>query len=176
MISGAVYREGVAYTPDGALYVAPAPGSGLPYVLAQSFAAVSGAADTNENTLATITIPANAMGANGAVRIYTLWTVNNNANAKTARIKFGGTTYESLTLANNTNFADLVIVGNRGVTNSQVGFPSNHTNPFGLINSAAASSAVDTTAAVTILLTAQKATGSDTMTLEGYIVELIRAS
>jgi hypothetical protein len=59
-------------------------------ILGASAVAVSGAADTNENILATITIPAGAMGLNGILRVYADYTVTNNANAKTLRVRLSG--------------------------------------------------------------------------------------
>ena len=44
-----------------------------PIILAQSAVAVSKTGDTNEATLASITIPAGAMGANGSLRLTTVW-------------------------------------------------------------------------------------------------------
>ena len=145
------------------------------YVLAHSAAAVSGAADTNENILATITVPANSMGANGMVRIWTLWTVNNDASAKTVRVRFGGiggTAYFSASIANQVTTHLITLISNRNATNSQVGSPGLAAG-FGVSTSATITSAIDTTAETTIVLTAQKADGTDTMTLERYLVELI---
>lgn len=149
---------------------------GVPYLLGKSFVSVSGAADTNENTLATITVPANAMGANGAIRVWTLWTVNNNANSKTARVRFGGiggTQYMVLSLASTVTQQHVILFGNRNAANSQVGFNSGIATAFGITTGAVTTSAIDTTSSTTIVITAQKGTGSDTMTLEAYLVELL---
>jgi hypothetical protein len=153
-------------------------GSGYPIILAQSSAAVSGAADTNENALATITVPAGAMGVNGRLRITALWTVNNNANAKTARIRFSGasgTEYTSLNLASQASFSQQTYIANRGAANSQVGPANNQTfGGWAATGTAVTTSAVDTTAATTVVISGQKATAGDTMTLESYLVELIK--
>jgi hypothetical protein len=172
MIAGAVYREGVAYTPDGALYVAAAAGSGISTVLASSFAAVSAPNDTTEDTLATVAIP--VLSANGLLRITAIWGCTNNGNVKTVRIRYSGaagTQYLNLGVTSTAGVTTLTWIGNRGATNSQLG-------PNGTSTSFAAgsitTSSVDTTAATSIVFTGQKATGTDTLTLEGYLVELVR--
>lgn len=43
---------------------------GVPYILAASAVAAPTTGDTSENTLATVTIPAGALGANGIIRIH----------------------------------------------------------------------------------------------------------
>lgn len=141
-------------------------------IIASSAVAASGAADTNENTLATVTVPAGIMGLNGIVRVTTSWTFTNNANNKTPRIKFGGTTVATYTGASNASLDVTALVQNRASASSQMATGlavasagNSKTNPQAL--------AIDTSAAVTILITAQKATGTDTMTLENYIVELL---
>src|SRR5688500_6060251 len=72
-----------------------------PYVLAQSAVAASHTGNTTETTLATVTVPANAIGANGRLRVTSLWSHTNSANSKTLRVRFGGaagTIYTSLTV------------------------------------------------------------------------------
>lgn len=188
----AVYNGGIATTPDGAVYVQHTDGatqanptftgtggSGYPIILAQSWAAVSGAADTNENTLATITVPANAMGANGRLRIQTQWTFTNNANNKTVRIRFSGAAGTQYLVNTSASVAGILqattTIANRGATNSQIGASTLvAATTFGVNGTASTTSAVDTTAATTLVITAQKATGTDTMTLDGYTVELIK--
>lgn len=151
---------------------------GNAYPIAQSGAAVSGAADTNENILGTITIPANALGANGILRYWAQFTVNNNANAKTVRARFngiGGTIFYSASMASAvSNYTGMFYIANRNATNSQVGLAS---NGLTLANgNAVITSAVDTTVATTLVLTVQKGVAGDTMTLEAYGAEIIRLS
>jgi hypothetical protein len=150
-----------------------------PYILAQSAVAVSAPVDTTEDTLATIPVPANAMGANGILRISTLWSFTNNANSKTTRVRFSG---GAGTIINgNTNNSvptqdSLHTIKNRGVTNSQVG------SMFGVVGAPGSTFAIisgptaiaaDTAAATTIVITGQKATSTDTLTLESYCVEVL---
>lgn len=147
-------------------------------VLAKSGAAVNTPADTSEDTLATITIPANAMGANGFLRITTLWTFTSSGNNKTPRIRFSGaagTIYMNPVFTATVGLAQMTVIANRGATNSQVGFASAATNGGLGVSSASANvtSSVDTTAATTVVITGQKASAGETLTLESYLVELL---
>jgi hypothetical protein len=45
---------------------------------------------TVETALMTVHIPKGTMGASGRLRITTLWSMTNSANAKTVRVRFGG--------------------------------------------------------------------------------------
>jgi hypothetical protein len=145
-------------------------------VVQQSGVAVSGAADTNENILATIPIPAGLMGVNGSLRVTTIWSVTNNANAKTARVRLGGiggTAFWTVALASVLSGKGLCVVMNRGAQNSQVAADP---NVIGLATSAVAvtTGAIDTSVAQDLVITGQKATGGDTMTLEAYCVEVVQ--
>lgn len=145
-------------------------------VLAASNAAVSAAADTNENTLATITVPAGAMGLNGIIRVFTLWTYTNSVNNKTLKVRFGGiggTTYLSVVPTTTAAFSTLTVIGNRGSASSQVGVADAAANVFSATTDAVTTSSVDTSASTTIVITGQKALAGETITLEQYVAELI---
>lgn len=145
-------------------------------VLAASGAAVTAPADTNENTLVTITVPANAMGANGILRITTLWTYTNSANSKTLRVKFGGTTFMGVSQTTSNTYSDQRNIANRNATNSQVAWPQGSgSGGFNVSGSAVTTGTIDTTSSQDILITAQKASGAETLILERYLVELLRA-
>lgn len=147
-----------------------------PQILAQSGAAVSVSNTTSEETLATITVPANAMGANGALRIWTSWTITNGANDKTLIVRFsgtGGTAYLSQLLTNTLTAQYVTTITNRNATNSQVG-GSGTSNIIGSNSGGAIpTSAVDTTADTTIVIRGTKEVGTEVLTLERYLVELI---
>lgn len=145
-------------------------------VLGASAAAVNAPGDTAENILATVTVPAGAMGTNGIIRILAVWSCTNNANVKTARVRFsgiGGTIFATASMASQVSLRQFTQFANRNATNSQVGGSSAHNVQFTVTTNAAITASVDTTAATTIVLTAEKATGGDTMTLESYSCELI---
>jgi len=132
---------------------------------------VSGPADTNENTLVTLTLPAYTMGANGILKIESWWDVTNNANAKTPRIKFGGTAILTGSLASTAFFHDIRTVFNTAAAAQRV-FPAGGTGGWHTAATASSTLAVNTAADVTILFTVQKATAGDTMTLVAYTVDV----
>lgn len=142
-------------------------------IVGQSSVPVSGAADTNENTLATVVIPAGAMGPNGRVRIKTLWSFTNSGNNKILRAKFGGTVYMQTIMTTNVTLIDVRELGNRNNAASQVGSPNGTTGGLGATSGAVSTSSIDTAAAVDVTLTAQKASAGETITLESYTVELM---
>lgn len=140
-------------------------------ILGASSVAVSGAADTNENTLATIVIPAGAMGLNGILRVYGLYTITNSANNKILRFRLGATAFYGITYTTQATVIQTRLIGNRGVANSQVAYGS--TSEFPQTTGAVATAAIDTSAATTVTITGQKASAGEVITLESYLVELI---
>jgi len=146
----------------------------IPRILASSNVATTAPADTAVNTLATYTMPANTMGQDGVLEIDNIWTVNNNANTKTARVLFGGTAYNSQALASNVQQVDRTFIRNR-TTSSQFGRVSGAgAGGYGVTTGTLTTSSIDTTQSVAVLIQAQKATAGDTMTLEGYTITLTR--
>lgn len=143
---------------------------GVPYILASSWAPITAPADTNENTLATITIPAGAIGANGSLDVYALFRFTNGADDKITRMRLGGisgTIVHQLTHTTVNARDILVTIGNRNAENSQISrsafwipytAPTNNPTP----------ATVDTSAATTLVITGQKETGANTLILEGY--------
>lgn len=153
--------------------------NGAARILGASAVAVSGGADTNENILATITIPAGAMGLNGILRVWHSWTVTNSANNKILRVRLGGiggTQMASATLTTSATAVCLTHIANRGAANSQISPPNASSTFLGLVaasSSALQTASIDTSAATTLVLTGAKASAGETLTLESYLVELI---
>lgn len=147
-----------------------------PYLLAQSGAAVSAPVDTTEDTLATITVPANSMGANGCVEIKTMWTTTNSANVKTMRVRFGGTVYYGFGATATAANTSVARVCNTNATNAQVGGYSAHSFGSDAQTGSLVTTAVDTTSAATILITGQKASSGETITLNSYSVMISPAN
>lgn len=147
-----------------------------PYVLAAGVgASVTGT--MTKTTLATITVPADAMGANGVVEIDMTFEYTSSANNKDITVSFGGTdmfTPASVTTSVAGHY--LVRIANLGSASSQVGwFTATNTSPFG--NSTATAlptAAVNTGSSVTILVTGQLANVGDTITLKRYLAILYR--
>lgn len=145
---------------------------GIPYVIAASAVAVATTGDTNENTLATITIPGDAMGANGIVRITTVFSYTNSANTKSLKVKFGGTTYQNTSVTTTASARYQSQIQNRNSVSSQVG--GHVSGTFATSSGAPVTSSINTAAEVTVLITGQNGLGSETITLESYLVEVIK--
>jgi hypothetical protein len=145
------------------------------YVLGQSAVQVSHTGDLNETVLATITIPAGAIGANGRVEVKTRWSRTNGGSPGliTTRAKLGGTSLFAPNVATTvTNFRFDLEIANRNSQASQftsaVSFTSNGVNG-GQINGTAT---VDTSTNADITITGQLTNAGDTITLESYQVIL----
>ena len=143
-------------------------------ILGASAVPASNAADTAELALATVNIPAGAMGLNGRLRIETSWTFTNSSNNKTLKIRFGGiggTALFSTVRTTSDNHFEIRSIANRNSASSQVsqGAGSN----FGGFTGGLSTATIDTSAATTLVITGQKATAGETLTLESYMVELI---
>lgn len=149
----------------------------VPHTLSHSGVAVSGAADTAENILATCSIPANAMGANGRVEAKFVSSFTNNGNGKTIRIRYSGiagTILYSNTWTTQQQVQHNVELANRNATNSQTsGVSLFYTS--GLMTPLVTST-IDTTAATTLILTCQKGVGSDACTNEQFVCKVIHGA
>lgn len=143
--------------------------SGVPFTIGATVA---------ETTAATCNVPANAMGANGIIEIFQVWT-STPSIIKTLRTRFAGNLMMSLTsgaagpVSQNFN----VTFANRNDPTSQIGAcPAGGTVgnlvTLGNCNNAVFTSAVDTTSSQNILLTGQKTNTTDTLILEFYEIKL----
>lgn len=152
-------------------------GRGLqsPGVLAQSASPASVTGTLTETALATVTIPAGAMGLNGALRITVLWSHTNSANTKTLNTRLGGvsgTIISGLPVTTTASTQAMTMLRNRGAANSQVRFGST-TNSFSAFSSAVVTHAVDTSVAQDLVLTGVLTNTGETITVEAYTVELL---
>lgn len=148
-----------------------------PVLLAASAVASSHTGNTNETALATISIPAGAMGTGGGLEIRTVWSYTNSANNKILRARLGGasgTQYLADTVTTTASKVDVRWIKNRGAANSQVGGHLS-SSPIASSTLSAITSAVDTSAATTVVISGQLANSGETITLEMYEVWLIPA-
>lgn len=141
-------------------------------ILGASTAAVTAPADTSENILATINIP--ILPTNAHILFRAQVSQTNNANVKTMRMRLGGIGgtdfWTGTNIASQARYLFDGFIQNRGATNSQASaFISGAT---ALSSSTITTGAIDTSVATTLVITAQKATGTDTVTLEHYYVQL----
>jgi len=135
-------------------------------------AAVVVTGTTAEVTLTTITIPAGLIGSKGKVKFYPLWTTTNNANQKTLRVKFGGSTRytgNSTGAVHNTGLLILRNFNSESVQRMSSGIIAG----LGGTTSSMAQGTTDTTVSTTIEISGQLAVGTDTMTLESLFLELV---
>jgi hypothetical protein len=150
---------------------------GLPFSLAQSAVAASVTGTVAETVLATIAIPAGAMGANGLLRINTLWSMTSSANVKTPRVRLGGasgTEFYSQTHTTVVTLRQQTEIMNRNSQASQVGFPT-IAGGGGWSTSAQSrtTGAIDTSAETSLVISGQLANSGETLTLEAYNVEVL---
>jgi hypothetical protein len=145
------------------------------YVLAASAVAIPHTGTTSETTLATVTIPAGAIGANGFVRVTTTWSHTSSGNAKNLLVRFGGTggtAYQNSSVTATASTRHQILIGNRNSASSQVGMNSTTAGGFGSTNAAVATSSVNTGNAVDLVFRALLANSGETITLESYLVEV----
>jgi len=141
---------------------------------------ITGAGALTETSMASVRIPANTIGPDGTVRIYTLWSMNNNANNKTVNTRYGlvpgaingtqGGQFQQQLFPNVASVQGLIIVRNTGATNSQQ-ILNSMTGPYNtstVINT----QTVDTTQDTYFSINGTLANAGDTLTLNKYIVEV----
>lgn len=141
-------------------------------VVGQSGIAQSVTGTTSETVLASIPIPLGLLQAHGRIRLWFTTTSTNNANVKTVKAKLNGnvigaaaaiastgTQVYHVDVVNgshlNTNYGQLAMTA--GSTAIQTGATLN----------------VDTTQPLTVTITAQLASGTDTITLNAYSMETL---
>jgi hypothetical protein len=153
------YGRGLRFVWSGSAWILPQETQILKYIHTD----VTLPADLVENTAVTTTLP--ALGANDAIHIESMWTLTNNANAKTVNIKLDGTngfTRDYASFAGTHTYNTIV---NRNSASSQC-WTNNNTSMFG-----GTANALQTTtkalgvAGKVLSMTGTKATAGDTMTL-----------
>jgi hypothetical protein len=130
---------------------------------------------TAEVTLATIVLPAGIMGSNGLLRVTAFWTFTNvGGGTRTPRIKFGGTNITGNANANTVLSQNMIGLVNNKTALTQTATGLGSANGLGASTATSLSLAIDTTAAVTILLTGQLSNSTDTIALDRYIIEVVK--
>jgi hypothetical protein len=137
---------------------------------------VSAPADVTEDVLATCTVPANSLGPNGYLLVSAFFSASGAGGNRTVRIRWsgaGGTPIHGYGAgATVTDIVAMTQTRNVGATNSQVNLGTVLTTGFGGAQSKT-TVAVDTTAATTVVISCQKAVGTDVCTLDQYLVQLV---
>lgn len=157
----------------------------VPLVLARSFAGLSAhTGTTNETVLWTYAMPAGLMGANGILRIKAFFSsITNSANTKTFRVRMGaagnglaGSIMAATGALTTLTQAMLAAeIANRNAANSQycLSFSQRVTDQL-LTGNSVTTATRDTATAQDIVITAQLASGAETVTPDGYLIELVR--
>lgn len=152
-------------------------------LLAQSNVAKSvTVGSTTEELLDWIAIPGTAIGLNGALRFSSLWSANVSASNKSLRARLGAVALSgsavfasTSAMANQASMAPTPhVIRNRNSFNSQVCFPAANGGIATVSGSPVTAFAENTANDVVFAITGQKATGTDTLTLEGWSLELLR--
>lgn len=166
-IGNSLWRSnGTSWKPLGGVAIV---GSSAAQVLAP-------ANDTNENALATVTIPANSLGTDGALEITTVWSCTNSSNNKTVRVRFSGVSGTQFLAGVQTTITGVqyfTLIQNRGAANSQMGMQNTALGFASTSGTVPTTASVDTTSATTLVFTGQKATGSEVLALERYMVKIV---
>lgn len=167
-LAATVANSGGVYNPPTTIGGSPAT-----VTLCQNAAQVAHTGNTNETALATCAIPAGAMGANGQLIIRVLWSATNNANNKSVRARFStisGTIISSSGMTTQVNlFWPGCFLANRNSASSQI---ANFT-ACGNLSGTQATAAINTAVATTLVLTGQLTTGTDTVAIEAYTIQLL---
>jgi hypothetical protein len=151
--------------------VATVGGLPVPRIAAQSAVSTALTGSTSETTLATISIAAGAVPANGLMRISALFSNTESANNKTVRFRLGGTQLLDATNTSSTSQAAWYM--------SEIYFPSTSsqvamsTGAPGVSSAAVATGTINMANAESLTITGQLSSSSDTLTLLGYSVEII---
>lgn len=143
------------------------------HVLAHSAVQVSHTGDTNETALATIAIPAGAMGANGCLRITAQFSATNSGNNKVCRIRLNGasgTVFRGATMTTQAATLEVCQIANRNSQSAQVGHAASNFGGWG--PGSVSTATIDTSAAVNLVISGQLANSGETVALERYMVEV----
>lgn len=163
--------------PDGSRYITFTNSlQSVPIVLAGSSTLASHTGDTNETALATITLAAAQWLPSSMLRLTSYWSVTNNGNNKTPRIRYNGiggtvvwgnnwTTTDSI-------FAQTHFFNDAAGTGQFV--PPNLNASFGNGSAKRTFSVNTNTSTPTIVLTGALGNAADTITLEAYYLEMIK--
>lgn len=146
----------------------------VPVVLAQSAVRATHTGNTDETTLATIPIPAGAMGANGRLLLDVMFSGTSSGNSKTYRARLGGTEFFGTVQTTYSTVRGSRAICNRNSQSSQVSFVITNAAGFAAVNGAIVTGAVDTSVAQNLTLTVQLASAGETASLEAYTVYLER--
>jgi len=150
----------------------------VPEILRHFNAAVSSGGVAGTTTLLDYTLIGGLLRKNDSIRIWSFWSCDNTANTKNATFSFGGNVFLSNNLSNESSFNAVTIIHNNNSVTAQKAhskFPQNGIS-FQEESSAIQVFAVDTTADVNIVLSANGMTATENLILESCTIELVRGT
>lgn len=153
------------------------------YVVAASAVAIPHTGTTTQTVLATIPISAGIIGANGILRVTTVWSVTNSGNAKTLSVRFGasgagtgGTAFTARSVTTVTGTRMQTQIANVNSASSQSGYTTNADGFATTTGGVPTTAAINTAAASELAICATLADSGETITLQSYVVELASRS
>jgi len=133
-----------------------------------------------ETLLATVTIPANALGPNGAFRLTYTATETNSANNKTLNFLYNATgpgitgqLINAVTQTTNISQQGIVYLRAANTTGTQAAYPNSQL-PYATTANAINFPTLDTTQTTYLNITGTLANVADSLTLTGWTLEIIR--
>ena len=131
---------------------------------------------TTETVLSEFTLNKKLASPNMTIVVNSLWSMNNSANIKTPRVRFGGiagTEYVNPQIASNSSFQPECLIRFRNALNSQIAMAGTQWSSYGAAGGAVVTSSLDMTVNdAAIVLSGQLANAADYLTLRGYTITL----
>ena len=131
---------------------------------------------TTETVLSTFTLNKKLASPNMTIVVNSVWSMNNSANIKTPRVRFGGfagTEYVNPQIASNSSFQSECLIRFRNALNSQLGMSTTQWPAYSTGGGAVVTSSLDMSVNdADIVLTGQLANAADNLTLRAYTVTL----
>lgn len=150
-------------------------------VLAQAGGTWSVSATTAEEIIATILVPAGALGSAGRIVIDTTFEFTASTNQKKVRLRAGavgdglsGTAFQEFSTVSGTAVVAHFAGGMQAITaSSQVGLQNENTvNWYSVSTVAPAALTLDSSAVIEIVITGEKASAGETLSMRAYQVLL----
>lgn len=145
--------------------------------ISQVSSSVTGTA--SETNLASVTIPAGLMSANGQLEVFMLWSHTNEATARNLRVRLGtdplaGTIYYNPSISTANTTQSFMIIKNNNATNSQYGFPNSTGAGYATSTGTLITSSWNTATTNHLLaFNGALVDTSQTITLEGYSITYV---
>jgi len=139
-------------------------------LLDQSASPIALTGTTAETLLRAVRVPGGLLGQQGMLTITSLWSLTNNANAKTPRLYYGGTAFRGVSFPSSASALDRTHIWARG-EQAQISFPATTGVVYGFGTSLSPTvGAVDSRVDQTLEFRAQLANAGDVITLEAYSI------